>query len=273
MGRAARAWHHRRCEQTDGVSVPRSNDLSRSLAALDQDIMLIAVIEISQSSWLVAAIVPGIARHPVKELAPDATALVDLPHRWRAEAARKAGCTITRIAVAPGLRRGRLSRPVATASGWPVGWGRAASKACVIHPNSVAVSREHRRAKTDRLDTALLKRGLSRLAARRARPLPDDCDPDPGGGRRQATGPRARRAGRRAHPHHQPLQEYLGVARHPRFQTDTCAMRRHGSRQLRTHEGMPLPANTMAELQREMARLRAGRRADPGDRDRAPANG
>jgi len=27
----------------------------------------------------------------------------------------------------------------------------------VIHPNSIAVSREHRRAKTDRLDTALLK--------------------------------------------------------------------------------------------------------------------
>jgi len=30
----------------------------------------------------------------------------------------------------------------------------------VIHPSSVAVSREHRRAKTDRLDTALLKRGF-----------------------------------------------------------------------------------------------------------------
>jgi transposase len=31
----------------------------------------------------------------------------------------------------------------------------------VIHPSSVAVSREHRRAKTDRLDTELLKRGFS----------------------------------------------------------------------------------------------------------------
>jgi transposase len=30
----------------------------------------------------------------------------------------------------------------------------------VIHPNSIAVSREHRRAKTDRLDTALLKRAF-----------------------------------------------------------------------------------------------------------------
>jgi transposase len=35
------------------------------------------------------------------------------------------------------------------------------------HPSSVAVSREHRRAKTDRLDTELLKRGF--LSRRRAR--------------------------------------------------------------------------------------------------------
>jgi hypothetical protein len=33
-------------------------------------------------------------------------------------------------------------------------------EAHVIHASSVAVSREHRRAKTDRLDTELLKRGF-----------------------------------------------------------------------------------------------------------------
>jgi transposase len=33
-------------------------------------------------------------------------------------------------------------------------------EAHVIHPSSVAASREHRRAKTDRLDTELLKRGF-----------------------------------------------------------------------------------------------------------------
>src|SRR5262249_40038077 len=33
-------------------------------------------------------------------------------------------------------------------------------EAHVIHASSVAVSREHRRAKTDRLDTGLLKRGV-----------------------------------------------------------------------------------------------------------------
>ena len=33
-------------------------------------------------------------------------------------------------------------------------------EAHVIHASSVAVTREHRRAKTDRLDTGLLKRGF-----------------------------------------------------------------------------------------------------------------
>jgi hypothetical protein len=34
-----------------GCPMPQPNDLSRSLAALDQDSTLIAVIEMSQSSW------------------------------------------------------------------------------------------------------------------------------------------------------------------------------------------------------------------------------
>jgi len=40
--------------------------------------MLIAVIEISQSTWLVAGIVPGINRQPLKKLAADDTALLQL---------------------------------------------------------------------------------------------------------------------------------------------------------------------------------------------------
>jgi transposase len=38
------------------------NDLSRSLTSLEQDKTIIAVIEMSQSSWLVAGIIPGIER-------------------------------------------------------------------------------------------------------------------------------------------------------------------------------------------------------------------
>ena len=47
------------------------NDLSRSPSPLDPDGTLIAVIELSLSSWLVAGIVPGVERQPLKKLAVD----------------------------------------------------------------------------------------------------------------------------------------------------------------------------------------------------------
>ena len=46
----------------------QSFDASRSLTALEQDSTIIASIEISQSKWLVAAVVPGIERRPLKKL-------------------------------------------------------------------------------------------------------------------------------------------------------------------------------------------------------------
>src|SRR3954466_6969727 len=122
-------------------------DLNRCLASLDQDHTIIAVIEMSQSSWLVAGVVPGIARHPLQKLAPDQDALLKLLHRWREEVGQ-AGRRVTRIAVACEAGRDGF---------WLARWLRAHGiEAHVIHPTSVAVSREHRRAKTDRLDTALL---------------------------------------------------------------------------------------------------------------------
>ncbi len=129
--------------------MPRQDDLSRSLVTLEQDSTLIVVVELSQSSWLVAGIVPGLARHPLKKLEPDQEALLRLLQRWREEAS-KAGRTVMRIAVA--FEAGRDGF-------WLARWLRARGvEAHVIHPTSVAVSREHRRAKTDRLDTELLKR-------------------------------------------------------------------------------------------------------------------
>ena len=79
--------------------MPQQNDLSRSLAALDQDSTIIAVVELSQSSWLVAGVLPGIERQPQKKLEPSAERLLGLLHRWRDEAVR-AGNKITRIALA-----------------------------------------------------------------------------------------------------------------------------------------------------------------------------
>src|SRR5271163_2344408 len=129
--------------------MPKPNDLSRSFTAFEQDSTLITVIEMSLTSWLVAGILPGIERHPLKKLDVDEEALLQLLHRWRDEAIN-AGRKITRIAVA--FEAGRDGF-------WLARWLRARDiETYVIHPTSVAVSREHRRAKTDRLDTGLLKR-------------------------------------------------------------------------------------------------------------------
>ena len=94
---------------------------------------------------------PGIERQPRKKLEPSPERLLAVLHRWRDEAIR-AGCNITRIALA--FEAGRDGF-------WLARWLAARGvEAHVIHPSSVAVSREHRRAKTDRLDTELLKRGF-----------------------------------------------------------------------------------------------------------------
>ena len=127
------------------------NDFSRCLDPLDMDATVIAVIQMSQSSWLVAGIVPGVERQPLKKLAVDEHALLNLLNRWRAEA-EKQGHQITRIAVA--FEAGHDGF-------WLARWLTAQGvEAHVIHASSVAVTREHRRAKTDRLDTELLKRGF-----------------------------------------------------------------------------------------------------------------
>lgn len=225
--------------------MPQVNDLSRCLAALDQDSTLIAVIEMSQSSWLVAGIVPGIARHPVKKLEPDEAALLRVLHRWQAEAERS-GHQIKRIAVAFEAGRDGV---------WLARWlqGRDID-AQVIHPNSIAVSREHRRAKTDRLDTALLKRAfLGWLRGERdycqmiAIPTLEEEDAKrPGRERDVLVGERTRIINR-----FKSTLAWLGIRgfkphlRHAAARLET----------LRTPEGMPLPANTMAELRREIVRL------------------
>ena len=129
--------------------MPKANDCSRSITVFNQDSTLIAVIEMSLSNWLVAGVVPGVERHPLKKLEADEDALLNLLLRWRDEAV-KAGCKVERIAVA--FEAGRDGF-------WLARWLRQRGiEAHVIHSTSVAVSREHRRAKTDRLDTGLLKR-------------------------------------------------------------------------------------------------------------------
>jgi len=220
------------------------NDLSQSRIVLKQDSTLIAVIEMSLSSWLVAGIVPGVERQPLKKLAVDESALLKLLHRWREEA-EKAGHVIKRIAVA--FEAGRDGF-------WLARWLRARDiEVHVIHASSVAVSREHRRAKTDRLDTELLKRAfLGWLRGERDHckmvAIPTLTDEDrkrPNRERESLVGEQSRiinrikatlvRLGIRGfNPKLKKAAEFLAS--------------------LRTPEGEPIPPNTLAELHRDMER-------------------
>ena len=77
----------------------RVNDLSRSPVAFEQSTTLVVVVELSQKSWLVAGIIPGVERQPMKKLEPDAAAVLGLIEHWRG-AAIKAGQTIRRVVLA-----------------------------------------------------------------------------------------------------------------------------------------------------------------------------
>jgi len=219
------------------------DDLSRSLVAFDQNSSLCAVIELSLDKWLVGAIVPGLARDPLKKLIPDPEALLKLLHRWRDEAV-KAGRKIRRIIVA--FEAGRDGF-------WLARWLCARGiEAYVIHPASVPVSREQRRAKTDRLDIGLLQRclmgwlrGEKKHCSMAAIPSLEEED------------------AKRPHREHEQLVNKrtssvnrmkatlvrLGIRGfNPKLRKAPQQLER-----LRTPEGCPIPPNNMAELQREMA--------------------
>ena len=223
----------------------KPDDLSRSLVPFEQSSTLVAVIEMSLSSWLVAGIVPGLDRHPLKKLGADEDALLRLLQRWRDKAVA-AGGTITRIAVA--FEAGRDGF-------WLARWLRAHDvETYVIHPTSVAVSREHRRAKTDRIDTALLKRAFLGWL----RGEPDHCHMT------AVPTPEQEDAKRPSRERETLIGEHTRIINRMKaclvrwgIRNFKPTLRQAPERleALRTPEGMPLPPNTLAEMRRDMARL------------------
>ena len=221
-------------------------DLSRCPVALDEDSTLIAVIEMSQSSWLVAGLVPGVERRPLKKLAVDEEALLSLLYRWRDEA-EKAGCPIGRICVAYEAGRDGF---------WLARWLRACGiEAYVMHASSIPVKRDHRRAKTDRLDCRLLMRafvGWLRGEAEHCRmvAIPSSAQEDA----RRAHRERENLVGERTRVVNRMKATLvrLGI-RGFKPELRRAPERLEG---LRTPEGGAIPPNTMAELRRAMARLR-----------------
>src|SRR5712675_995034 len=227
-------------------TMQKLNDLSRSLTPLKPDGTLIAVIEMSLSSWLVAGIVPGIERQPLKKLEVDESTLLKLLNRWREEA-QKSGHRIERIAVA--FEAGRDGF-------WLARWLRARDiEAHIIHASSVAVSREHRRAKADQLDTELLKRAfLGWLRGERDHckmvAIPTIKDEDgkrPNRERESLVGEQSRVINRI-----KATLVRLGIRGfNPKLKK--APERLEG---LRTPEGERIPPNTLSELHRDMERRR-----------------
>ena len=76
----------------------KTDDLTRSLIAFEPESTVVAVVEMSQSGWLVAGIVPGVERHLLKKITVDESGLLRLLQRWQDEAMR-AGRQIRRITV------------------------------------------------------------------------------------------------------------------------------------------------------------------------------
>jgi len=221
------------------------SDLSRSLVPFDQNITLTVVVELSEASWLVAGLIPGVDRQPVKKQEPEPVALLRLLERWRVEAVR-AGRTIGRIALA--FEAGRDGF-------WLARWLQARDiEVHVVHSTSVAVSREHRRAKTDRLDTAMLmrvflgwlrgERGHCRMVA--IPTLEQEDAKRPSRERESLVGERTRIVNRM-----KAALARLGI----RGFKPTLRKAPQRLDALRTPEEVSIPPNTLDEIRRDMVRL------------------
>jgi hypothetical protein len=61
-------------------------DVSRSTTAFVPDETVLVVVEMSRSTWLVARLLPGVDRRPLKKLEPDQNSLIRLLESWCQEA-------------------------------------------------------------------------------------------------------------------------------------------------------------------------------------------
>jgi transposase len=168
-----------------------------------------------------------------------------LIERWRSEAA-KAGRTIERVALAYEAGRDGF---------WLARWLLARGiEAYVIHPTSIPVSREHKRAKTDRLDVALLRRAF--LGWLRGEPkhcsmaaiatLEEEDAKRPSRERESLVGEQTRLINRM-----KSVLVWLGI-RGFKPELRKAPGRLAG---LRTPEGRPIPPHMLAELGRDLERL------------------
>jgi transposase len=219
---------------------------ARCSGPFNPDDTLIVVVEMSSSTWLVAGLIPGVERRPLKKLDPDEDELLALLERWRQEAAAN-GKAISRVVLAYEAGRDGF---------WLARWLRARGiETHVIHASSVAVSRDRRRAKTDRLDTALLMRVL--LGWLRGEPGHCTMATVPGVDEEDAKRPTRERenlVGERTRL----INRMKAALARLGIRGFNPALRKaaDGLETLRTPEGSAVPGRALAEMRRDMARLR-----------------
>ena len=105
---------------------------------------MVVAVEMSLSTWLVCAEVPGLDRRAMKKMSVDEAELLSQLHRWRDEAEKRLDCRVSRICVAYEAGRDGF---------WLARFLRGSD--IEAHSTSIPVNRDHRRAKTDRLDCHL----------------------------------------------------------------------------------------------------------------------
>jgi len=239
----------------------------RSTKAFDADATLVVVVEMSRSVWLVAGLLPGIERRPLKKMTPDENELALLLGRWRGEVAATGRC-VRRVVVAYEAGRDGF---------WLARWLRAQEVECeVIHASSIAVSRDRKRAKTDRLDTALLMRALlgwlrgeqGHCTMVSVLSIEEEDAKRPTRERENLVGERTRL-----------INRMKGAMARLGIRGFNPALRKAEGEleDIRTPEGTKLPPNTLAELRRDTARLRIIegqiREIEQGRRERLEAAG
>ncbi len=221
------------------------SDLNQSYAAFDQASTIACVIELSSKSWLLAATVPGVKRQPKKKLSANEYDLLAQIERWRAEAL-KAGHEIKRIVVAFEAGRDGV---------WLARWLRERGiEVYVIHAASIPVPREHKSAKTDRLDTEMLMRALLgwlRGEARHCRMVQIPTLEQEDAKRPTREHDSLVREQTRLVNRMKSMLVWLGITNF------NIKLSKAGQKlaALRTPNGEPIPANALAELYRGLERL------------------
>jgi transposase len=233
-------------------------------AAGEQDAALFAALELSLSRWVVVASAPGeskVSKHTLP--ACDGPALLALLDGLRGRAERRSSRAVTVVTIQEAGRDGFWLHRLLEAHG---------VQSHVVDPASIAVSRRHRRAKTDRIDAEAMLRTLmawsrgERQVCSMVRPPSREAeDPSPcpsirlcrteplaGLARRLTREREALLAERIRHTNR--IKALLATQGVFGFEP-TWQARRARLEELRTPEGQRLPPQLTAEILRQIARL------------------